>query len=307
MMQYLQFDRVILANKLLREPFSVKHTLADHRLFSLRRLVELANSIDRDRVEYSSGKVQPNQKIEETPKIDLGIAETIENIENCDAWMVIKNVETVPEYRGFLEECLSEVADENGADMDDFQGFIFVSSANTVTPFHVDAEENILLQIRGQKFMHVFNNEDRALVRDQDMEISPSNHRNRSYRPEFEKRAKVFELNPGDGVYVPYLWPHWVRTGDEHCISIAITWKTPQVLRNNKLLAANALFRKIGMPQSGPGAYPLWDSVKVTVYGLARVMVEPLRKSEQMRKWLRGLLFGRKANYYYQDSVESRD
>jgi ribosomal protein L16 Arg81 hydroxylase len=251
-------------------------------------------------VEYSSGKVQPNQKIEETPKIDLGIAETIENIENCDAWMVIKNVETVPEYRAFLEECLSEVADESGADMADFQGFIFVSSANTVTPFHVDAEENILLQIKGQKFMHVFDNEDRALVSDQDMEISPSNHRNRDYRPEFEKRAKVFELNPGDGVHVPYLWPHWVRTGDEYCISIAITWKTPQVLRNNKLLAANALFRKVGLPQSGPGAHPLWDHAKVAAYGLARALVEPLRKSEHMRKWLRGALFGRKANYYYE-------
>lgn len=307
MTHYLKFDQKMLGEKLLREPFSMKHDLVDHPLFKLGRLVELANSIDRGRVEYSSGKVTPDQKIEETPKIDLSISETIENIENCGAWMVIKNVESVPEYRRFLEQCLSEVADQSGADMDDFQGFIFVSSADTVTPFHVDAEENFLLQIKGQKFMHVFNNEDRALVSDQAMEISPSNHRNRDYKPEFETRAEVFELNPGDGVHVPYLWPHWVRTGDEYCISIAITWKTPEVVRNNRLLSANGLFRKFGVPQAGPGAHPVWDSVKVAAYTMARAMVEPLRKSDRMRKWMRGALFGDKANYYYKNEAKSQD
>jgi len=30
-----------------------------------------------------------------------------------------------------------------------------------VTPFHFDAEENILVQIRGDKFVHIFDNADR--------------------------------------------------------------------------------------------------------------------------------------------------
>ena len=36
------------------------------------------------------------------------------------------------------------------------QGFIFVSSPNSVTPYHFDPEHNILLQIRGSKVMTQF-------------------------------------------------------------------------------------------------------------------------------------------------------
>lgn len=284
-------------------PFAIKHQLAGDPLFSLDNLIALATEIDRDRVEYSSGKVEPNQAAGDTPKVDLSITETLQQIEDCHAWMVIKNVETVPRYKDFLDRYLREIAERTGLDggaMTDFQGFIFVSSAKSVTPFHVDAEQNFLIQIRGAKTVHIFDNDDRSLVSDKDMEISPANHRNRDYSPEFEARAEIFEIMPGDGVYIPYLAPHWVETGDDYCISIAVTWKTPEIRFNNDVLAANALCRKFGMPQSPPGTQPTWDMLKVLAFRAARAMINPLRKSEAMRRILRRLIFGRKANYYYE-------
>ena len=292
-----------MAGEFPERPFAIGHDLADHPLFALPRLIELANSMDRDRIEYSSGDLQPNQAAYDAPKIDLSVEETIRQIEHCHAWMVIKNVEHDREYRGFLEAALAEVPGAAGRGDDliqDIQGFIFVSSANSTTPFHIDAEENFLLQIKGDKFLHMFDNEDRTLISERDMEISPSKHRNQEYRPEFENRAQVFEMSEGDGAFLPYMWPHWVRTGERYSISIAVTWKSPRVQRFNKIRFINAMLRNIGLPQAGPGQAPMWDGIKVAAYDAAFMVINPLRKAEWSRRLIRQVLFGRKANYYYE-------
>jgi hypothetical protein len=208
-----------------------------------------------------------------------------------------------------LEQALLSVARAKGFDslkaagFLDVQGFIFVSSANAVTPFHFDAEDNFFVQIRGDKAFHIFNNDDRALVSDEDYEISPAKHRNMPYKPEFEARAQVFEMQAGDGMFVPYLWPHWVRTGSQYSISMAITWKSPAVMRNNLLLTANAMLRSAKWPQPRPGAHPFFDSLKIAGLKIARALMEPLRRSEWLRRALRGLIFGKKANYYYGKNI----
>ncbi len=39
-------------------------------------------------------------------------------------------------------------------------GWIFVTSPNTVTPFHYDKEHNFILQVRGRKTLHVWDHRD---------------------------------------------------------------------------------------------------------------------------------------------------
>lgn len=176
---------------------------------------------------------------------------------------------------------------------------MFIASANSTTPFHADAEENVLAHIRGEKYFHIFDNEDRSLLSEEQLEISPSNYRNRDYDPSFEEKGKVHTLHPGDGLHVPYMSPHWIRTGDDYAVSMAMTWKTPAVRRMNKIRLMNGTLRRYGFPQKPPGTKPWWDSVKVGVHDCVRAIIDPLRKSESMRRILRGLIYGKKANYYY--------
>ncbi|HMN85806.1 MAG TPA: cupin-like domain-containing protein [Bauldia sp.] len=283
------------------EPFRIRHGLADHPLLSLSALADLATRLDRDRLEYNSGRLKPNQPPNEVPGIDLPPDEVVRQIESAGAWMVLKNVETIPEYAELIRSVLADAAAAVGNDggMRDFQGFIFVSSANGVTPFHIDYEENFFVHIHGEKFMHVFDNRDRSLVSEADLETYPGKHRNLVYRDDFEKRATVHRFEPGEGLFLPYTWPHWVRTGPDWTISMAITWKSPKDVRMNRLYFANAVFRKFGMAQPAPGRRPALDAVKVAAFGAARAVVEPFRRSETMRRRLRALLFGRRANYYY--------
>ena len=288
-----------------RAPFAMRHGLAGHDLFTLPRLVELAKSMPRDRIEYNSGRIEPGVRPEDVPGLTIPAEEVIRRIENANAWLVIKGVELNPAYRVLLHEFLTEVSSAAGPGtehFEDLQGFIFVSSAGSVTPFHFDAEENILVQIRGDKYVHIFDNADRSLVPEESLELSPSKHRNQPYRADFERRAEVFALTPGDAVHIPYLWPHWVHTGDSWCVSMAMTWKTPAVRRLNKVRLMNGTLRRYGRPQPAPGWSELGDAAKVALHDGVRLAMEPLRRSEGLRRRLRGLVYGSGANYYYRGS-----
>jgi len=301
-MNIVTVDFATAREKFLKEAFTLKHGLADHPLFALPQLVELARSSPRDRIEYNSGKVAVGVKPEDVPKIDRPAADVIRAIETADAWMVIKNVEHDPAYRALLADFVEEAnlaAGRSASSYSDLQGFIFVSSANATTPFHIDAEENILIQIRGDKRVHTFDNGDRALISEEDMEISPSKHRNQKYESWYEERATVHALRPGDALHMPYMIPHWVMTGDSYSISMAMTWKTPEVKRLNKIRLMNGTLRRFGLPQKPPGVSPVMDLAKVMAHDVMRAVLDPLRKSEALRRLLRGLIYGRKANYYY--------
>jgi len=305
MSAYLTFSDDQATEKFPLVPFATRHTLSGHPLLQLDSLADLAKRMNDDRIEYSSGDLQPDQDPDEIRKLDLAPEKVIEQIETCGAWMVIKNVECMPEYRALLEDILLNGAQEAGFDtleaagMTDIQGFIFVASANSVTPFHADNEDNLFVHLHGPKFFHVIENEDRSIVSDADLESYPGKHRNLKYKPEFEKRATVYDLLPGDGLFVPYNWPHWVRTGDDYAISMQVTWRSPQVTRLNKLQFANAMLRTLHLPQTAPGTHPVWDNFKVAAYTLARNAAEPLRRSHKIRALIHRVFFNRHKDYYY--------
>ncbi|GJE42531.1 cupin-like domain-containing protein [Methylobacterium soli] len=270
-------------------PFGIRHNLMDNPLLSLDRLVALAASMPRDSIEYNSGKVAIDQNPETVPLVEMDPVEVVRRIREANAWLVLKRVERDPAYAALLKEVLDGFARDLGhadaaaAGFTSIEGFVFVSSPNATTPFHSDPEDNFFVQIHGEKFFHIIDNQDGAVVSDADLEFAPSAHRNLSYKPEFEARARVFSMDAGDGCFVPYQWPHWVRTGANYSVSMAITWKSTEVKRRNRLLFVNALLRKAGLPQPSPGRRPALDAVKIAAYTGLRAALEPLRRVQGLR------------------------
>ena len=306
-MTIVRVEPLTARQNFLKKPFKLSHGLSDNPLFSLPRLVQLAKSMPRDAIEYNSGKVAVGAKPSEVPRIDLPAEDVIKSIETANAWMVIKHVEQDPAYNAMLTQFVveaNEAAGRNASDYTDLQGFIFVSSAKATTPFHHDMEENILIQIKGDKFVRTFNNDDHALISEEALEISPDKHRNQPYEAWFEDRATLHTLKPGEAVHMPYTVPHWVSTGNTYSISMAMTWKTPEVLRLNKIRLINGTLRRYGLAQRPPGQSPMLDAAKVIAHDAARAVIDPLRKSETMRRVLRRLIYGRNANYYLQTKPE---
>jgi hypothetical protein len=306
-------DTAALTHAFPNLPFALKHRFAGNPLLTLPKLAELVRELPRDRLEYNSGKAAISQRPESTPTVDLEPEEIVRKIESAGAWMVLKSVEEHPAYRKLIDDALMEVARTRGypslkaAGFEDIRGFIFVSSAHSTTPFHADADENFFFQIHGDKHFHVYDNRDRSIASEEALEASAIKHRNLPYEARFDARCTTYNLKAGDGVFVPYQWPHWVRTADSYSISLSLTWKSDEVRRRNDIFAVNAMLRGFGMPQNPPGMNPALDNAKVAVFRAASAAVAPLRRSEGMRRTIRRIVKGRDANYYYRDAKKPQD
>jgi cupin superfamily protein len=285
-------------------PFQIRHKLAGHPLLTLPRIAQLAAELPRDLIEYNSGKVAISQDPDTIPSVDLDPVEIVSQIESAGAWMVLKRVENSPEYREVLEDTLLSVARARGynslldAGFEQVEGFLFVASPNSTTPFHLDSEDNFFVHIHGEKFFTIYDNIDRTIADDDEIERSMTKHRNLKFEERFAPLATEFHLFAGDGCYVPYQWPHWVRTADCYSISLAITWKTREVRRNNDLHFFNSWLRGMGLPQQAPGKRPALDALKLVLYRMVTTAIKPLRGSMAMRRVLRRIALGKKANYY---------
>lgn len=286
------------------KPFGIRHKLSGHPLLTLARVAKLASEMPRDLIEYNSGDASISQDPDKVKSVDLDPVAVVKSIESAGAWMVLKRVEKNPEYRQLLEDTLTSVARARGfksnedAGFSQIEGFLFVSSPNSTTPFHMDAEDNFFVQIHGDKIFAVFDNRDGGIANDEQVEYSTTKHRNVPYNDSFKPRGTEFKLVGGDGCYIPYQWPHWVKTAGTYSISLAITWKTEEVKRMNDLHFFNSMLRSFGMPQAAPGKNPALDKIKLAVWRSARAVIEPLRSSETMRRVIRRIALGKNANYY---------
>jgi len=254
-----------LSGRYPHKPARLRHRLLDDPRFTLEALVGLAARLPAASIEYNAGDIPVNQDADKTPSNGLSAEETIRRIETCRSWMVLKNVEQDPAYAAALEECLADIAPSATpatGRMEKKLGFIFISSAGAVTPFHMDPEHNILMQIRGSKSFSVYP-ADKGIVSDEDHELYHAglHHRNLVHRPEFDALKEAHELRPGDALYVPVKAPHWVKVGPEPSVSFSITWRSRASLDEAALRLANRALRARGLNPPSPGERPLRDRV----------------------------------------------
>jgi ribosomal protein L16 Arg81 hydroxylase len=151
------------------------------------------------------------------------------------------------------------------------QGFIFITSPGSVTPYHMDPEHNFLLQIRGTKRIHLFDGRDRSIVSEEDLERHYGGaHRNLEFRPEYEDKSLKFDLKPGFGLHFPVTAPHYVQNGSEVSVSFSITFRTPDIERRSMVHNYNAFLRRRGLRPAPVGMHPWRDSVKCFNFRAAR-------------------------------------
>jgi hypothetical protein len=260
-----------------QRPFYVKHQLGDHPLFDIERLLKLAQSLPPANIEYNSGQLEINQDPGRTPMNGLSAVETIARIRDCKSWMVMKFVETDPEYRDLLHALLKDIVHDTAdiaPDARRFLGFIFLSSPGAVTPYHMDGEHNFLLQIRGSKMMHVWSPDDRYVVTQEQLERFHARHphRNLPYDPSFDASAYKLPMRAGDGIHVPVTSPHWVKVDDEVSISFSITFRSRVSAQSAFTNRTCCRLRELGIRPPAAGRYPMVEKALYATSGLWRAL-----------------------------------
>ncbi|MBY0229055.1 MAG: cupin-like domain-containing protein [Gemmataceae bacterium] len=273
MTSHLDFEPHEFQASFGKEAFAVRHRLADHPLFGMGRLLDLARFLPPDRVEFNAGELPIGIDPALTPMTGLTAEETIRRIAECKSWLVLKNVERDPEYGALLNECLAEVEAMGHPDarrIDRREAFVFVSSPGSVTPYHIDPEWNFLLQVRGSKTITVFP-PDPSILSEAELERFYSGaHRNLVWKEEYAAKGVPFTLQPGDGVHVPVTAPHWVKNGPEVSVSFSITFQTRASERRGIVYKVNHALRKRGMNPPPVGRSGWRDGMKVFGYRVLR-------------------------------------
>lgn len=299
----LQLDPATFAADFNRRPFPVRHGLTSHALFALPRLARLAADLSRAgaagsvlyfRADHDINQAYPRAG-EQAPagaatrtfvsrnlaRPELSPEDVVEQIESCNAWMQIRNIGSDPEYGALLESLLAEIrplAEPLASGTCDARADVFVSSPGATTPFHLDEEHNVLLQIRGSKRISIADGGNRAVLSEDDLdafyrgegELAP-------WSPRLEPHAVHVDLSPGLGVHIPPCHPHWVRNGDSVSISLGVVWHSDVTAARRQLFRVNRWLRSLGLRPAPAGRSPRLDALKVAPLQLKRRALRLLR------------------------------
>ncbi|HTB67223.1 MAG TPA: hypothetical protein VK727_13420 [Steroidobacteraceae bacterium] len=271
-----------------RTDFMFEHRLTGHPLFELPSLVELSKRLpDNGENYWSNGKVAVNNSWSAGTSVRQSIQDTIVNIEHNDSIVILKHTEQDPIYAPILQNVLATLIDLSGERMrsDVIVGevLILISSPGRITPYHMDAEVNFLLQVTGDKWFHIFDHADRDLVTAQELEKFYAVSRNIAvYRADRQNDCEKYDLHAGYGVHLPVCAPHWVQNRDNVSVALSVNYELRSIGRLEKVHRFNRRLRGLGVDPSIPGNNVWGDRLKLTaersiatVRSLIRPRVKP--------------------------------
>lgn len=234
------------------------HELAGHPLLTLDALADAAARMNPAHVELRHANRGANGDFAHQADEAARAPETIRAIADSGCWAMLRFAEQLPDYRALMDEVLAPFADSVAAQtgpMRDCRAFIFISSHAMVTPFHCDAEYNILFQIAGEKRFHVFPPAPPFLRPEAEEAMHASGNNLLPWQNDFAAAGTDNHLGPGDALYVPYKSPHLVTVEGGPSISLSLTWKSDWSLAQDEAHRFNAALRRAGL---APRPVPAW-------------------------------------------------
>jgi len=275
----------------------LRHQLADHPLMTTQSLSELALRLDPEYVRFHDGERCVSTNMGTMLRTDdqdrRRLHSAIDNLHKAKAFVQILNLRSDPAYRVLIDDFLDEICqflppgDRRLLNRD---CAAFLASPRSVTPFHLDHEQNFLCHIRGEKTFHVWDHRDRSVVTERALEIFYREGKLREvvYRPEMQAKAQSIELTPGDCLYMPMGSPHAVSTGRDITVTVSILMNTQSSFDLVETYRANHVLRSLGLSPAPVGDSQVRDSFK-------RHTLEAVRR---VRNLARGRTTERRVQWY---------
>ena len=298
----IECDPTVFQRDLNVLPYEIGHTLSGHPLFQLPALVELAQRVAARRnphmsggdAYFNEGAVDPGTRPVyhdtaegRTEAERARVAALVAKVESAEAWIILKHIEREDGYREVMEQAVCdalELAGPAGRAMlrkiKWFEAIVFITSPNRVTEYHIDRECSWIMQIRGDKAIHLFDRADKDVVPEEELErFYTVDNKASQYKPQFEDRALVYEMAPGTGVHIPVNTPHWLKNGEGVSITLNVNFQFHDDVVSN-LYKANHYLRRFGLKPAIPGRNHLGDRVKALAFTAALTLKRKLKKGD---------------------------
>lgn len=259
------------------------HNFHEHPLFQVPELVKLGMDLSKlDQCRFMDPKRTVASRLahDSRPPDGRSIEEFFQRMEEPGSSVAFYNIEVIPRYQALLMlvvNSMRSLVEREQPDIFRVNGFVFFAAPPSVTPFHIDRENNFWLQLHGHKILDVWDHRDRSIVPAEAVEdfIVTQSLGKVHFNEAFLSRGLEFDAQPGDAVYFPSTSPHMTRSevgraapGDRLSISIGVTFYTAATREVARIHQVNRLMRKCGLSPSYPRESPTADAVKSAVGGL---------------------------------------
>jgi len=291
-MTFVDLDDTVDQMKITR----LRHQLAGHPLMTTESLAALALRIDPEFVRFHDGErsVATNMgTMLHTDPTRESLRKAIGNLHKAKAFVQLINIRSDPTYRALLDEfhdALLPFLPARDRELINRDASAFLASPRSVTPFHLDHEQNFLCHIRGPKTFYVWDQRDRSVISERALEIfyRVGKLRDPIYQPDVEPKALVTELKPGDCIYMPMGAPHAAITGDDITATFSVLMNTRSSFDLVETYRVNHVLRRFGLSPRPVGDSPVRDSLKRRTLGAAR----------RVRDLTRGRSYERRLQWY---------
>jgi hypothetical protein len=248
-------------------PARIAHGFADHPLLTLDALASLAARMRPDTLEHNAAIDVPlGTPTTRLPHNGLTTLQTIERIESCGSWVLLREIEQDPAYAALMADVLGQVkpiVEARTGPMHKLRAFVFLSSPQAVTQPHFDPEYNILFQIRGTKTMTVFPTADAAIIGQRFFEsYFTGGQRYLPWRDEHAARGQAIPVGPGEAIFVPIFAPHHVKVHGEVSVSLSLTWCSEWSFAAIDAHKFNHRLRRLGLRPAAPKPFPASNRIK---------------------------------------------
>jgi hypothetical protein len=241
-----------------RSTFMFRHGLSGHPLLQLSSLIDLADRLEKyDGCYWSNGPAQVTDRWEKGADRRQSLRKTLENIEENDSLVILRYAVHDPIAGPFFRDLLTTIVGLAGPRMAEDvlvgRANALIASPNRITNYHIDSDVNYLLQIGGDKSFTVFDQTDRTLITDEEVERYFNGDESAAcFKPDQQNQGKDHDLRAGFGVHVPCMAPHWARNGKQVSIALSCCFDLASIERLGLVYKTNRRLRSMGIRPRSP-------------------------------------------------------
>ncbi len=237
-----------------REAVAGTHTLGDGDQFCDDGLVNLLDRYPRERLAIwrFGPQTGPYATLELGSAGDVAGRDILDVLRAGNIWINLRAAsDHLPALASIGDALFSAIEAASGRRTLKRDVGVLLSSPGVHVHYHLDIPLVALVQVRGEKRLHLYPSEAR-FAPDDTLEAVVLREREEdvSYTPAFEADATVFDLVPGQMVTWPQFAPHRVQNGPMMNVSLSCEFMTwPALIRANAVYTNAQMRRRLGLGQ----------------------------------------------------------
>lgn len=260
------------------------HNAHESEQFSDEKLAELLDMYPREQLgiykfpEHSDGVVKADHG--RAPK--LSGAQILNAVKTGQIWLNLRAVNRhVPAFSDLSDDTFSQLEQAFGVKTLKQDVGVLMSSPNIHVHYHLDIPLVTLVQLRGEKTLHLYPAKapyrtteavEKIVRRTQDEELY--------FEHSFEDAARAIKLVPGMAITWPQTAPHRVQNSDSMNVSLSCEFMTmPAILRANAVYGNGLLRDKLGVKASYPETVGIGTMAKAALARLTKKLAPIAEKS----------------------------